>query len=117
MGTHPKSTGRAAFRAALACVLILELVALRWPALGPFYSDAGTLPLSVVLRARAPRLARAACPHLWRGSLGFARALWGAQLGASLAMAAGARGGSALCLWLYASATLRNARVTPSKAA
>ena len=45
----------AAFRVALACVLVLELVVLRWPALRPFYSDAGVLPLAVVLRALVPK--------------------------------------------------------------
>ena len=44
----------AAFRVALAGVLVLELVVLRAPALRPFYSDAGVLPLAVLLAPGTP---------------------------------------------------------------
>ena len=110
------SRSLAAFRIGLACVVLAEGAVLRWPALGPFYSDGagiGTLPLAVARRRVRPGVLLYLCPHLWSGSLAAARALWAAQMGAAAAMALGwrARAASLATCGLYLSATLRNVRV------
>ncbi|KAL7545273.1 hypothetical protein ACHAWF_008620 [Thalassiosira exigua] len=105
-GSNPDAV--ALYRIALGSTLLIELIT-RFRYLKPFYSDDGTLPLSL-LRPKIDPLYRLICLHCRFGSLSYLRLLLSIQtlLAAMLTAGYRTRIASMGSWFLYLSLTLRN---------